>query len=95
MLVMKCTPLIISTKARLRKKSGSFSTKFVPSFLLSRDVMYVVYVAPRVPITVAGHAVYSMNRLRPLELWVRGFESHSRYGCSCAFILYFCYPVCG
>jgi hypothetical protein len=28
-----------------------------------------------------------MNRLRPLEHWDRGFESHSRHGCLCAFIL--------
>jgi hypothetical protein len=35
------------------------------------------------PITVAGLAVYGMNCLRPLEHWVRGFESHSRYGCLC------------
>jgi hypothetical protein len=29
-----------------------------------------------------------MNRLRPLEHWDRGFESHSRHGCLCAFILF-------
>jgi hypothetical protein len=28
-----------------------------------------------------------MNRLRTLEHWDRGFESHSRYGCLFAFIL--------
>jgi hypothetical protein len=30
-----------------------------------------------------GRAVECMNRLRPLEHWGRGFESHSRYGCLC------------
>ncbi|PNF20715.1 hypothetical protein B7P43_G17653 [Cryptotermes secundus] len=29
-----------------------------------------------------------MNRLRPLERWDHGFESNSRYGCLCGFILY-------
>jgi hypothetical protein len=28
-----------------------------------------------------------MNRLRPIELWDRGFESHSRHECLCVFIL--------
>jgi hypothetical protein len=29
-----------------------------------------------------------MNHLRPLELWDRGFEFHSRHGCLCTFILF-------
>jgi hypothetical protein len=32
--------------------------------------------------------------LRPLEHWNRGFESHLRHGCLCAFILCLCCPVC-
>jgi hypothetical protein len=28
-----------------------------------------------------------MNCIRPLENWNRGFESHLRHGCLCAFIL--------
>jgi hypothetical protein len=35
----------------------------------------------------SGHAVYGMNRLRSLEHWDLGFESHSRHGCLCTFIL--------
>jgi hypothetical protein len=31
-----------------------------------------------------------MNCLRSLELWDRGFKSHSRHGCVCAFILCLC-----
>jgi hypothetical protein len=31
-----------------------------------------------------------MNCLRLFELWDSGFESHSRHGCLCAFILYVC-----
>jgi hypothetical protein len=35
-----------------------------------------------------------MNRLRSLEHWDRGSESHSRHGCLCAFILFvFCVYV--
>jgi hypothetical protein len=26
--------------------------------------------------------------------WDRGFESHLRHGCQCAFILCLCYPMC-
>jgi hypothetical protein len=37
---------------------------------------------------------HGMNRLRPLEHWDREFESLSRYGCLCAFILYLCYSLC-
>jgi hypothetical protein len=32
--------------------------------------------------------------LRLLQRWDRGFESHSRYGCLCAFILCMCCCVC-
>jgi hypothetical protein len=35
-----------------------------------------------------------MKCLRPLKHWGRGFESHSRHGCLCAFILCFCCSVC-
>jgi hypothetical protein len=28
-----------------------------------------------------------MNRLHPLKHWNSGFESHSKHGCLCAFIL--------
>jgi hypothetical protein len=41
-----------------------------------------------------GRAVWGMNCLRPLENWGRGFESHYRHGCLCAFILSLCCPVC-
>jgi hypothetical protein len=34
-----------------------------------------------------------MKRLRPLEHWNRGFESHSRHGCLCAFILFLLFCV--
>jgi hypothetical protein len=36
---------------------------------------------------------YGMNCLRPLKHWDRGFESHSRHGCLCTFILYLCCPL--
>jgi hypothetical protein len=39
-------------------------------------------------------AVSGMKRLLPLKHWQRGFESHSRHGCLCAFILCLCCPVC-
>jgi hypothetical protein len=42
----------------------------------------------------SGRAVWGMNCLRPLEHWDRGFESHSRHGCLCAFILCSCCPLC-
>jgi hypothetical protein len=29
-----------------------------------------------------------MNCFRPLERWDRGFESHLRHGCLCAFIMF-------
>jgi hypothetical protein len=35
-----------------------------------------------------------MNCLRPLKHWDRGFESHLKHGCLCAFILCLCCPVC-
>jgi hypothetical protein len=33
--------------------------------------------------------------LRLLKHWGSGFESHSRHGCLCVFILCLCYLVCG
>jgi hypothetical protein len=42
----------------------------------------------------SGRAVWVMNCLRPLEHWDRVFESHSRHGCLCAFILCLCCSVC-
>jgi hypothetical protein len=36
-----------------------------------------------------------VNRLRPLEHCDLGFESRSKHGCLCAFILSLCYSVCG
>jgi hypothetical protein len=40
-----------------------------------------------------GLAVYDKKRLRPLEHWDRGFESHSRHGYLFAFILCLCCSV--
>jgi hypothetical protein len=34
-----------------------------------------------------GRAVWGMNSLRSLEHWDRGFESRSRHGCLCVFIV--------
>jgi hypothetical protein len=34
-----------------------------------------------------------MNRLRPLEHWDRWFESYSRHGCLCVFILFVLFCV--
>jgi hypothetical protein len=44
------------------------------------------------PITVAARSK-GMNCFLPLEHWDRGFESHSRRGCLCSFILCLCCPV--
>jgi hypothetical protein len=41
-----------------------------------------------------GRAVLGMNCLRSLGRWDRGFESHSRHGCMCVFILCLCCSVC-
>jgi hypothetical protein len=38
----------------------------------------------------SGRAVQGMNCLRSLKHWGRGFETHSRHGCLCAFILCLC-----
>jgi hypothetical protein len=38
----------------------------------------------------SGRAVEGMNRLRLLEHWRRGFESHSRHGYPCVFMLCSC-----
>jgi hypothetical protein len=35
-----------------------------------------------------------LRGLRSLERWNRGFESHSRHGCLCEFVLYLCCSVC-
>jgi hypothetical protein len=45
------------------------------------------------PADHSGRAVLDMNCLRPLKHWGRGFESHSRHECLCAFILCLCYSV--
>jgi hypothetical protein len=37
-----------------------------------------------------GRAVQDLNRLRPLEYCGRGFESHWKHECLCAFILRLC-----
>jgi hypothetical protein len=42
----------------------------------------------------SGRAVWGTNCLRSLEHWDRGFQSHSRHGCMCAFILCSCCPAC-
>jgi hypothetical protein len=41
-----------------------------------------------------GRTVEGVNCVRPLERWDREFQSHSRHGCLCAFILCLCCPVC-
>jgi hypothetical protein len=41
-----------------------------------------------------GRAVKGMNCLPSLGRWDHGFESHSRHGCLCAFIVCLCCPVC-
>jgi hypothetical protein len=43
----------------------------------------------------SGRVVWGMNYcLRPPKRWYRGFESHSRHGYLCAFILCFCCSMC-
>jgi hypothetical protein len=41
----------------------------------------------------SGRTVKGMNSLRSLERWNNGFESNSRHGCLCAFILCLCCSV--
>jgi hypothetical protein len=41
----------------------------------------------------SDRAVKSMECLRPLEHWDRGFESHSGYGCMPEYFLCSCSPV--
>jgi hypothetical protein len=38
----------------------------------------------------SGRAVWSMNCVRWLERWDRGFESHSRHGCLCLRLICVC-----
>jgi hypothetical protein len=43
----------------------------------------------------SGRAVWDINRIRSLEHWVRGFESHSGHGCMYCVRLYFvCVVLC-
>jgi hypothetical protein len=44
----------------------------------------------KLSITVAA----SMDCLRPLKHWDRGFESYLSHGCLCGFILCLCCSVC-
>jgi hypothetical protein len=54
---------------------------------VSRSKRVILMHVNRVDADHSGRVVYSMNCLRSLERWDRGFESHSRHGCLCAFIL--------
>jgi hypothetical protein len=42
----------------------------------------------------SDRAVWSMNCLRSLESWDRGFESRSRHGCLCVCVRLFCVCIC-
>jgi hypothetical protein len=59
----------------MSSSQGSVSSGFVCkcTYLLNIDTDQI------------GRAVKGINCLRPLEHWDRGFESHWRYGCMCAF----------
>jgi hypothetical protein len=46
------------------------------------------------PINVNDEKCKFSDGLRLLERWYRGFESHSRHGCLCAFILCLSCSVC-
>jgi hypothetical protein len=50
---------------------------------------YTIY-----PADVSGHVVKSINRIRSLKQWDRGFVSHLRHRCLYAFILCLCCSVC-
>jgi hypothetical protein len=50
---------------------------------------YIVYLAGH-----SSRAFGDMNSLRSLERWDRGFESHSRHRCLCAFVLRLGSSVC-
>jgi hypothetical protein len=53
------------------------------SFLITDEVIILS------SLLTAGNndrSLRGVNCLRPLECWSRGFESHSRHGCLCAFI---------
>jgi hypothetical protein len=46
-----------------------------------------IYVSPADVADHSGREVWGVNCLRSLERWDRGFQSHSRNGCLCAFVL--------
>jgi hypothetical protein len=66
--------------------------------VIEHNFYWLLYLDPhmRVNITRADHSggVVLGMRLRPLEHWDRGFESHSRHGYISAFILCLCCSVC-
>jgi hypothetical protein len=76
----------ISPKSNVNVNNG-----FKSYFLLSFPLFSCLYVSSADHSDRAGQG---MNSLRSLEHWDRGFESHSRHGCLCAFILCLCCSVC-
>jgi hypothetical protein len=67
-----------------QKRYTASATKYTGNF---------VYVT-KTEVDHSDRTVWSMNCIRPLEHWARGFESHSRYGYLCPLILCLCCPVC-
>jgi hypothetical protein len=76
--------LLRTTEANRRPK-GRFG---VVKIITSRPVTYIPSVLNNLAVFAdhSGRAVWSMNRLLPLEQGDHGFESHSRHGC----LIYMC-----
>jgi hypothetical protein len=79
----------------------SFFLYYFYEFGIERDVLsshfpltVVSSTKVLVPADHSGGAVEGMNCFRTLEHWDRGFESNSRHGYLCAFILCLCCCVC-
>jgi hypothetical protein len=64
----------------------------VPKKLQKEASDYIYTLVASIIADHSGRAVEGMNCLRSLEIWDRGFESHSRHGC--VFILCSCAILC-
>jgi hypothetical protein len=70
----------------------SFPKNYQISFT-SGDVILICLVEFTGTIAIVPVHSGRMNRLRPFEHWDHGFESQSKHGCLCAFILFVLFCV--
>jgi hypothetical protein len=76
------TPSIQLRGMVLRHKGNVLSVSTHPSCAKAKNTLnYII-------IPLSSSADHRGRALRSLEHWDRGFESHSRHGCLCAFILF-------